>query len=429
MKALREVLRQAAGIRGYREVGIERDSLAVELVRDRSPKTFARMLFLLAMGVGGIILTLNLVIFLIHDVVFFPNEPTINHRSGAIVSAKSCHREQVLLFFNTSEPWVDTGIRLDRDDRMKISASGAFHSSVGELERAARANERPRYDWVGTNRRSAAARLPESDPLFAGREKALAKEIPGSYIGAVLWQIRPDMEPCRSDWTRDAGKMGIRMLTPGDGQRFRTAGETGGLYFAVNDIYLNDAIISAYEQENIAALPAQEYNGNFGLRMTADSMLTGHPDSLKQLVGKKRLQLVRWNDREDTLCCFGYRFRQHFREHRDIWYNDNLGQIALTIDIQRHIPRSAYNLLLGNEWWYRKAETAVFHALDRGEWGKAALAVAGILAAGAAIFLVLIHLTALVLYPTLYKIYGRRLRSIGRRLFGQRKTANPAKIE
>lgn len=128
MKHLREVLQAVSPRKRLRDLSIEEEDL-LNAVIERSRREQLRLCTLLALAVGCLIFLVSLAIFLIHDVVLYRNDIAVS-RTGALMPRKACQCEQALYLFNTSQLWADTGITLNEGDRVKISVSGAFHSSL-----------------------------------------------------------------------------------------------------------------------------------------------------------------------------------------------------------------------------------------------------------------------------------------------------------
>lgn len=396
--------------RTYRHIELQQDNPVSELVEKGAVRPLFNLLFLLLCLCCSIVLTINLAIFLVRDVVLFEHEMTVN-RSGAIIPTKSCDTEQALFLFNTSDLWADTGIQVYRGDRIKISASGAFYSSVQDLDDAARTNRKPGYEtWIGSNLRKQQETRQDIEPDTCAIKK-------DSYIGAILYQIREDADPCASDWADDSARIKeICVLTHESGERFHPVEKTGNLYFAINDIYLNDALIESYAAANREKMKSSPGPETFGLQET-DTFYTGPRASINRLIKDKEIELYllrpgnkdQSGEQTDTLYCFGPKFREHFEAHRDIWYKDNLGQIALTIEIQRYIPQTPGQLLTGNKWWYRTLEQAIFQALDKGQWGKILL-IGTLFLVGSFLAFALLTASLAVVFYSVY-ILVRRSRS------------------
>lgn len=142
MKHLRELLQSLSARRRLHDLSLEEEDL-LNAVIERSRREQLRLCTLLALAAGSLIFLISLALFLIHDVVLYRNDIAVS-RTGALMPRKACQCEQALYLFNTSQLWADTGITLREGDRVKISVSGAFHSSLPQLVgRPARTTARP----------------------------------------------------------------------------------------------------------------------------------------------------------------------------------------------------------------------------------------------------------------------------------------------
>ena len=285
MKHLREVLQAVSPRKRLRDLSIEEEDL-LNAVIERSRREQLRLCTLLALAVGCLIFLVSLAIFLIHDVVLYRNDIAVS-RTGALMPRKACQCEQALYLFNTSQLWADTGITLNEGDRVKISVSGAFHSSLPQLVRAARENRRPPYAWLDASAADE-QRFVDTDSLreepgggagtgrqpsvVAGSEECI---VPEARFGAILYQIVPDAEPCSSDHTAAGFAERVQVLSPDQGREFRPVTRSGTLYLAVNDIYLNDSIIERHERAN--RLAAQRFFERHAMAHDGDTTLLETP--------------------------------------------------------------------------------------------------------------------------------------------------------
>ena len=108
-----------------------------------------RLLLLLATLITLLAFILHYSLVYVTEVLLAENQLSVN-REGAFMPRKSFGREYGLFLFNTSDLWANTGIRIGKGDRVRISASGAFHSSLEDLRRDAQSNKaNPEIRWVG----------------------------------------------------------------------------------------------------------------------------------------------------------------------------------------------------------------------------------------------------------------------------------------
>lgn len=365
MKHLRELLQSLSARRRLHDLSLEEEDL-LNAVIERSRREQLRLCTLLALAAGSLIFLISLALFLIHDVVLYRNDIAVS-RTGALMPRKACQCEQALYLFNTSQLWADTGITLREGDRVKISVSGAFHSSLPQLVRSARENNRPPYAWLDAT--WGEQRFVDSDTLRKG--ETLRPEtgpegstgeciVPDARFGAILCQVVPDAEPCLSDHTAPGFNGRIHVLTPEDGNRFRRITRSGTLYLAVNDIYLNDSIIACHEHRN--RLAARTFFEKRSMLRDGDTariehFLEGNALLIDEFLSESGIELYCRRSR-DSLLFAGPSFVDYFSRNRDVWFNDNLGQIAVSIDIRRRIDFYSHAL------WYRSLETQLTAAID-----------------------------------------------------------------
>lgn len=331
-------------------------------------KAMTNLCTLLALLIISVWFLVHFAIFLVKDVIMYQKDIQVNE-TGAFMQSKSSESEHAMYLFTTSEVWANTGIQLHAGDRIMMSASGAFNTSIRSVYDGAIRNELPEYPWI----------------MVGGRNDMASSEwtnninltlYPVTHFGAVLYQIRSDADPCRSDWTeiiaepldtallqdkafrqkwRDSleNKLGIYELTTFDD--YIDVKKDGTLHVAVNDIYLNDAVIRKYENDNRAK----------AARLMNDSVLTVYDDGKNVTVDKdfRDLFSLFYYPEVDSIhngsvvFIAGEKFTDHFRDNREAWFNDNVGQIALTANIQHRIPDWAVKQVS----WYRSIENQVLN--------------------------------------------------------------------
>ena len=197
-----------------------------------------RLLLVLAALVVGITFILHYSFVLIKDSLLFQGEINVNDK-GALLPTKSFEREYGIFLFNTSELWADTGIRVEKGDLLRISASGAFHSSVGDLYAYAKDNtsDSTIIHWNGGNDRfeGIAQQKEKNHYLLNNKEK----------MGDVLFSIVPDHEmPMKIE-----GKA-MNQITADKGV---TAPRSGNLFVTINDIYFpNDSTLREYGRQSFS---------------------------------------------------------------------------------------------------------------------------------------------------------------------------------
>jgi len=181
------------------------------------------------------------------DVVFFRNEISTNN-VGALNPKKSLGREYGIFLFNPAELWADSGIRLSKKDRFRISVSGAFHSSFKDLVDDAESNEvKPEIRWIGQKSRSSSRASQKNKKVWGIYQKhiypVLSKNLQDRngedpYFGALLYTVAPEYtldNPLDTNYTRH-----VRVWKEKDATSFSKVESPGVLRLAVNDIYFED---------------------------------------------------------------------------------------------------------------------------------------------------------------------------------------------
>lgn len=253
------------------------------------------------------------VIFFLKDIIFFEQKPIVN-QSGAIIPQRSCSREVVLFYFDTSEMWVDTGIQLREGDQIRISHSGGFHGDILGLDNAARFNHRPIYHYYPKNISKDDANIQyaiyHEDPADAIKNKKYpAKEIEERRprFGSIIWQVNnentkgPAFDPQERIYQINPSK---------DSRQYITIKHNGDLFLSVNDVYITDAV----------------KNSDY-IWMT---------EKLKQNLEAGEVD-------------------------RTFWFDDNVGSMLICIDIRRKLETAS---ALAD--WYRQTEEQITDCLDEG---------------------------------------------------------------
>ncbi len=185
------------------------------------------------------------------DVVFFRNEISTNN-VGALNPKKSLGREYGIFLFNPADLWADSGIRLNKKDRFRISVSGAFHSSFKNLVDDADSNvAMPEIRWIGQQARTRSSSVAPQDnkkawgiyqrhiyPVLPKNLQDRNGEDP--YFGALLYTVAPEYtldNPLDTNYTRH-----VRVWKEKDATSFSKVESPGVLRLAVNDIFFEDGI-------------------------------------------------------------------------------------------------------------------------------------------------------------------------------------------
>lgn len=227
------------------------------------------------------------VVFYIKSVLFFPPNSHINEY-GAVVISQPCGREQYIYLFNTASCWANTGIQVMEGDYVQITASGSFFSNIGEQSRAALLNRKTKYP------RTSVSRDLRKDSMATYTRALCMYSEDNAVFGSLLYQIKQDY--ANFDYTSKGGD--VRQLEePSDDNPVGFyAHKSGVLCFAINDMYLSDAVI--------------------------DSLIKRKTHYIKELdfdsVAYQTFEQIRKSDSK-----------------RDMWFDDNVGEILLNVIVER----------------------------------------------------------------------------------------------
>lgn len=391
--------------KGYRQLEVNQEDLMGMVSHNR--KALANLITIFTLLILSVWFLVHFALFLVNDVLLFQKEVAAND-IGAFTQSKTCESEQAMYLFTTSDLWANTGIQLHKGDRVKLSASGAFNTSIQGVYKGALLNSKPKYDWISVGN--------INDTVASLWKEHELSMFPTSHYGTLLYQLRNDAEPLESDWSKflkqplDAQAlkdvderrrwsdtlsrvMGIHPFP--NSEDYIEVEEDGVLHVSANDIYLNDIILRRYADGNKAIVnDASKYAGPMPLVSGSDTLVNAR---------YKNLFLLYYYPKNDTLTgdsmiyIAGNKFIEYFRENRDAWFKDNVGQIAITADIQHRITGWPFRQVS----WYRHIETLILN-IRNNPWNIALLLLE---------FIILIPIVFAVAYTILTAIiyYGLQL--------------------
>lgn len=330
------------------DVIVEEDNLIKELVNDDRPierlrirkreifvipfQKGLRLLLIIATLITAAAFVLHYSFIYMKDVLMSKNELYVNN-SGAFTPKKTIGREYGIYLFNTAELWANSGIRITKGDKVRISNSGAFHSSFADLLDGARDNTpSPDIDWIGKEeipedslKRLKAKKQNKKDQVcLYNRYYPSKTKMEPAYLGDILYEIVPEYV---SNDPLDHMER-AHVWSQKDREIRFTAKESGYLRFAVNDIYFEDeAALKEYPE-------------------TVDSLRNGRkfePTSILEKAQKGE------------------------KDFRKIFYIDNVGQILVCVEIQHPLKHGFLNPMTA----YRFMERNAYKNLDRKylSWG------------------------------------------------------------
>lgn len=324
MKSIKNIIKETVLKETNASITID-DSNFFSVLVEKEDKIFFKTKFfnflvLITAIIMSIVIVVTSLIFFINDVLLYPNSPTIN-KQGAIIPQRSCNRQSVLFLFNSAENWVSTGIQLQKGDKIKISYSGGFHSDIAGLRKEVGKNDTLRYKWT-----KFLTGKSEQNPKI--REKLLYNK-EDAFFGSVLYTTASELGVQAND------KEFFHQIEKDKTIKIR---QNGTLFLSVNDIYLDSFIIQDYQNDNDSIFHTKEF-------ITLQEF--------EKNGGRYKTDLF-WIKNTDTVYVSGYEFREHFLKNPNVFFNDNIGEILVLIDINRKVDIWSWRTS-----WYRWTENTI----------------------------------------------------------------------
>lgn len=213
---------------GYTNITVNDHKLLPALINDGPRKRIFNFFVLIGILIGFLIALIFLVMFLVNDVLLF-NSSLYSNSQGTLIIEQPFNRTYYLYLFNTAERWSDTGIQINKGDRIRITASGGYFTDIYDQRKHAQNNTNP-TDHLITFRNIKTVKQHNATKKF--REK------PDAPFGALLYEISPEVV-VRNDTLR-ADSAACHFSS--DSSEFK-AGKSGILRLCVNDVYLTDETI------------------------------------------------------------------------------------------------------------------------------------------------------------------------------------------
>lgn len=321
MKAINRIIDMLISSGRNGDISFDSDGLLESLAKSKhQPRHFwelsyqrgVRFVLILAAAIMMITVIVYYGIRYINDVILYENQLIINEQ-GAFNPKKSLNCEYALYLFNTADLWANSGIQVNKKDKIRITFSGAFNSTVEGTILAAKENTQQKYPWFYYDKQkkdSTEYSTNNWDPYCLSRNQK------DYYFGTIMYLIAPESGNLQSD-PLGGDSLTFSKWDYTDNPDFHPAGKTGTLFFAVNDLYFqNDEEMCSYYED------------------------PKHTD---------------FHDRPFTIKDIKARLG---RSKPD--YEDNLGQLLVSVEIQRHVPFTYLHPTMA----YRDFEYKVNHDLD-----------------------------------------------------------------
>lgn len=168
------------------------------------------------------------ILFFIHDIIFFQPKMSVPN-SGVVKITRPCNVDQYLFLHSSAELWKNTRIGIVEGDEVEVYYSGAFYSTIRDMDKSAVLDEPLKYQVM--NSRQYGDEVGNDDIV-----KYCVYNDESAKIGQLLLQISPTGEEKSQD-----GKDIINAVDFSNGKKENkfTAKRSGNLYVAVNDVYLD----------------------------------------------------------------------------------------------------------------------------------------------------------------------------------------------
>jgi len=286
--------------------------------RDKDLSTSPRINFVIFVSViiSYIMLIITILIFFFKSVLLFTPTGGINNQ-GAIVIPQDCGKEHYIYLFNSATCWANTGIKVLEGDEIELSASGSFFGKISLMDSCAQNNSKPQYPRtiISYYKRNSERKGEDKEKLDSTRQLLMYNN-EGAYFGSLLMLIKEDDEDFLYDYRADAEEQFMQIDFKGKEPPHLSVKKSGVLYFAVNDIYLSDTVLSTLKNEP-----------NLRKNLLVENIYYCDNDSgIQKMVPTSKLDS----------CLFD-------KVDRFMWFEDNVGEILLNITVERDIlPASSF---------------------------------------------------------------------------------------
>lgn len=240
----------------------------------------ANLLLIIGVILAGISALIALLVFSYKDVLFFKNKVQVNE-CGTFIPKQSANREYALFLFHSSDMWANSGVQVQKGDKVYLSASGAFNGKMTQVLDNASNNVKLEHPWTTAE----------------GKDKVDFVICPEYPFGTVLFTVNKDKMSCMENSTRGkvyslAGHLHNRNQSKSGYE----IDKNGQLFFSVNDIFLSPEIYEKIKNIDTSKL------GN---------------EKFKQEV----------KDLPSTA---------NINNNREAWFNDNIGDILICAEIEHN---------------------------------------------------------------------------------------------
>lgn len=172
-----------------RTIDISEDRIIDKLLAEKNSNSFSwrhlgQISLLSIVVLSFLYILVSMILFFIFDVILF--EPRVyTTANGATVITQPCGVEQAFFIHNSANNWTNSGIDIVEGDKISLSYSGSFYSTLRDLANASKKTEVAKYDWSSVYR---VENTPRSIVKYCLFNDTLA------YIGSLLYRIGNNKE-------------------------------------------------------------------------------------------------------------------------------------------------------------------------------------------------------------------------------------------
>lgn len=211
------------------------------------PKKLAKLIIVIALIITLVFLGVTLIALVVKS--YYPYKTVNSNEYGATVIENE-DNEVIYWLFNSADLWANSGIEVKEGDVISVRTSGAAHSAIHRLVRAAESNSIMQDRWLSPVGGDFSKRDWDT-------ERAKYRISETADFNSILMQVIPKNVKIRNkygeldtayDYYLDGRKGDIYEI--GSGRESITIREDGILYFAVNDIVLTKDVVDSMKNHN-----------------------------------------------------------------------------------------------------------------------------------------------------------------------------------
>lgn len=287
---------------------------------------------------------------------FYPYNEIVTNVMGA-TTIKNENKEVSYWLFNTAELWADSGIKVKKGQTISVKVSGKKHSAIHHLVKDVYENSPTlREPWVGSEGFDPETRNKNLDKVNSRDSyRARYRICPGENQDALLMQVVKGNEKPRN---RPSAEDGLYVI--GKEKNDIHINEDGVLYFAINDIVLDDdtilkmmleikdgedysfskylEIINDNKHSDLKSIieDIQDKNSNRARQsLEYTKLITALGDDVKTFNSKwkdssstNRFKFQATSSDKEQIELFGYLKNKY----ENAWYDDNVGSFLIIVE-------------------------------------------------------------------------------------------------